>query len=94
LKQVGVDGETDPNGPAQDLVGRGPDGVGKCGLEPILKEQVGHAYRQRVLLQDEFRIALKPKVKSWLSDTPGNILAQRRHDVNVARRQGFLPGEL
>jgi hypothetical protein len=91
LKQVGIDSEANSDGPAQDLVGGLPDRVGERVLQPILKEQVGHADRQRVLFQAKFRVAFEPKVKSWLSDTPGDILAQRRHDVTVARRQGFLP---
>jgi hypothetical protein len=61
-------------------------------LQPILKEQIGHAYRQRLFVQDEFSVAFKPKSESWLADALSDILAQRRHDLFVARRQGSLPG--
>jgi hypothetical protein len=94
LKQVGVDSEADLNRPAEDLAGGGHYGVRKGILQPILKEQVGHPNRQRILIKKEFGVALKPEIKTWLSDAPGNILAQRRHDVAVATCQGFLPGEL
>src|SRR5262249_33652948 len=87
-----IDGKLHGDRPPDDFAGRRPHTVAKGILQPILEEQVGHAHDERFFAERKFRIAVKPKVESWLPDALSNILAQRRHDIIVARRQGSLPG--
>jgi hypothetical protein len=92
LEKLGVDGKANLNRPAQNFAGRRPDALPESVLQPILEEQIGHAHRECLFVQNEFSIAFEPKVEAWLADALSDILAQRRHDFVVAGRQGSLPG--
>src|SRR5216684_8331028 len=91
-EKLRINGKVHLNGPTDDLAGRRPDTVAKGILQPILEEQIGHAHGERFFAERKFCISVKPKVEAWLPDALSDILAQRRHDFIVARRQGSLPG--
>src|SRR6266481_9900968 len=91
-EKLRINGKVHLNRPANNLAGRRSHTVAKGILQPILEEQVGHAHNERFFGEREFCITVKPKVESWLPDALSDILAQRRHDFIVARRQGSLPG--